>query len=527
MLLAVALGGRSLLKRVEIEALLKGVLTILTASCFIILASPALRDLSVFPVLRLQYGLTGSFTQPHDAGFIGCMTTALTLARFCNDRRRKLSTCCCLTVSVATALGSLSWTACIALTVLWFLYLLWSGVCVRLFIFRWGIVAGGIGTFVYLTTEMKGIEFGRESDSNRDLSLLCSTVPPSNSGLIRDCTILLTIRDTLAGGARLNWNDSTSIVSWDGVKLSDSPRVLSLDLRRTGLRGRIPTELSRLDRLTGLWLDHNQLTGSIPPELGRLANLRVLGLSFNVLTGPIPPELGNLSNLEELLLRGNDLTGGIPAELEKLDNLWRLHYRSDDPFGPLNALVKTDNRDIEKRVLLWRTGTEKFLESPLIGAGIGRLRYDVMKGPFISNEERSPGVHNMYLMLAGEAGIVPLSFYIFFLFSLLRLRWTVSKSLGRDVAVYWALIMGLYGMAFHHLLTLGVFVWFAGLCCAIAATLGRGLAGDPPPVPKRRWETARGIRIFPKTRATPRARTCRRVVGNAAARTGGDAPHGT
>lgn len=485
MLLAVALGGRSLLERVEIEALLKGVLVVLTASCFVILSSPVLRDFGVLSIFRLQYGLTGAFTQPHDAGFIGCMTVALTLQRFCNDRRPKLTTCCCLAISVPTALGSFSWTACIVLAVLWFLYLLSSGVCVRRLILLWGIVAGSIGIFVHLTMEMKGMRSAEESDADKDSSLLCSTVSPNNLGLIRDCAILLMIRDTLAGGTSLNWHDSTPITSWHGVKLSNLPRVLSLDLRRMGLRGRIPTELSRLDRLTGLWLDHNRLTGSIPPELGRLANLRVLGLSFNALAGPIPPELGSLSNLEELLLRGNDLTGGIPAELEKLDNLWRLHYRNNDPFGPFNVLVKTDNRDIEKRVLLWRTGIEKFLESPLIGTGIGRLRYNVANTPPIPIEGRSAGVHNVYLMLASEAGIVPLSFYIFFFFSLLRLGWSAPKSLGRDVVVHWALIMGLYGTAFHHLLTLGVFVWFAGLCCAIAVTLGMRLADDPSLVPKR------------------------------------------
>ncbi len=441
------------------------------------------------------------------------MTVALTLAWFCNDRRRKLTTCCCLAVSVPTALGSFSWTACIVLAVLWFLYLLSSGVCVRRLILLWGIVAGTIGIFVHLTTEMKGIRSAGESDTNKDSSLLCSTVPPNNPGLIRDCAILLMTRDTLAGGASLNWHDSTSIASWNGVKLGGSPvRVVSLDLRQVGLCGRIPMELSGLDRLRGLRLNHNRLTGPIPPELGRLANLQGLGLSFNALTGPIPPELGrlanlrtlglsfnaltgpipselgNLSNLEELLLRGNDLTGGIPSELERLDNLWRLHYRGGDPFGFFNVLVKIDNRDFEKRVLLWQKGIDEFLQSPFIGVGIGRLRYDVMNSPPIPAEGRSAGVHNVYLMLAGEAGVVPLSCYIFFLFSLLRLHWTVSQSLGRDVVVYWISIMGLYGMAFHHLLTLGVFVWFAGLCCSIAETLGMGLACDPSLVPKYRSE---------------------------------------
>ena len=477
-LLAVALGGRSLLERIGIEVLIKGVLAILTASCFVILASPVLRDLGVLSVFRLKYRLTGAFTHPNDAGFIGCMTVTLALAWFCHSGRRNLSAYWGLTVGVATVFGSVSWTACVVLAAIWFLYLLQSGIGIRHLVFLWGGAVGVIGIFVYLTAEMKNVSSSAEFKIGVDSDLRCSAVRPDNLGLIHDCAILLTTRDGLAGAAPLNWSDSLPIASWRGVKVRDVPaRVVSLDLRRIGLNGHVPPDLAELDHLETLRLDHNQLTGPIPPSLGRLPNLRVLGLSFNALTGPIPPELGSLSKLEELLLRGNDLTEGVPAELATLDNLWRWDLGDANGFGPLDVLRKIDNADILIRVHQWKVGLDRFLESPLLGTGIGQLRYNVGGSP-LSNEGQLPGVHNVYLMLGGEAGIIPLSLYVFFIFSALRLGWTAPKSLARDVVVSWVFVMGIYGLTFHHLLTLGAFMWCTGLCCAIAAASGIDRTGQ-------------------------------------------------
>ena len=69
------------------------------------------------------------------------------------------------------------------------------------------------------------------------------------------------------------------------------PRVVALNLPKRGLRGVVPPELSRLDKLELLKLSNNTLTGPIP-----------LALDDNALSGPVPTQLGALENLEELWL---------------------------------------------------------------------------------------------------------------------------------------------------------------------------------------------------------------------------------
>ncbi len=97
----------------------------------------------------------------------------------------------------------------------------------------------------------------------------------SNPGLVKDCALLLAVKDTLTGKATLNWSDSTDIAHWEGVIVAGTPaRIQVLELNDKGLTGSIPPELGNLTRLERLLLHNNQLTGSIPHELGSLNPLR-------------------------------------------------------------------------------------------------------------------------------------------------------------------------------------------------------------------------------------------------------------
>ena len=149
------------------------------------------------------------------------------------------------------------------------------------------------------------------------------TVPEFNTkpGLVRDCSILLSARDTLAGSASLNWSAETAMSEWQGVFLDHNPpnRVYLLQLTGLSLTGSIPPSLSEMDALLRLDLDENALTGVIPAQLGNMSTLEHLYLNNNQLTGGIPPELGKLSQLQSLYLYSNNLTGEIPAELAGLN----------------------------------------------------------------------------------------------------------------------------------------------------------------------------------------------------------------
>ena len=157
-----------------------------------------------------------------------------------------------------------------------------------------------------------------------------------NVGLVNDCKVLREGRDTLAGGATLNWNTDIPIARWQGITVEGSSlRVVELQPGDVALSGRIPPQLGELSALRALSFRGNDLTGGIPPELGSLSELRSLDLHGNALGGTIPPELGNLLKVERLNLNATGLTGNIPPELGKLSNLETLDLGQNDLTGSI------------------------------------------------------------------------------------------------------------------------------------------------------------------------------------------------
>ena len=51
--------------------------------------------------------------------------------------------------------------------------------------------------------------------------------PEDNPGLVQDCAVLLSIRDTLAGEATLDWSHTTPILEWEGVEVVRTSLALS------------------------------------------------------------------------------------------------------------------------------------------------------------------------------------------------------------------------------------------------------------------------------------------------------------
>ena len=189
--------------------------------------------------------------------------------------------------------------------------------------------------------------------------------PAGSAGLVRDCQVLLGLRDALFGesGQKPNWSPGAPMAQWLGVTITGTPpRVTALELVGPIARGRLPSALGDLTALRVLDLSGSFLPGPIPPELGGLAQLRSLRLATVDLRGPIPPEFGQLTNLETLNLSDNFLSGAIPPELGRLTSLETLDLSRNALSGAipveLSHLVNLRTLDLDFNELRGRIPPE-------------------------------------------------------------------------------------------------------------------------------------------------------------------------
>lgn len=416
LLLAAVLGSRLLIRASGgADRLLTGVLAALAVSCAIVLATPVLRHWWVAWPSRLLFRMSGAFVDPNEAGLVGCLGVVVALALLQDPRRRRFALCGA-TLGVLAALASLSTTACVVLGATWLYHLGSSGLRPWRVFVRWVPVAAALALFVYAIRDVKNTKSYIEYDVSPGPAMYCPEVSASNPGLGRDCAILREAAGTLTGESAprrggLDWTDSRPLAHWRGVRIAGAP-----------------------PRVVSLDLSDMGLGGRIPAELAGLDHLRLLDLSGNALTGPVP---------------------WTPENFEGLS-------RDSARLGPL-----------ARRARLWRIGAGQFLESPFVGHGIGSM-FSLPGAPH-DRTGTPTSVHNTYLKLAGEAGIVPVSLYVLFLASLLRTHWALARCPARAAATGGGLAMVLYSMAFDHLLQLGAYVFAAGMFAALAAS------GEPPP----------------------------------------------
>ncbi|KAM0018097.1 putative protein kinase RLK-Pelle-LRR-III family [Helianthus debilis subsp. tardiflorus] len=117
----------------------------------------------------------------------------------------------------------------------------------------------------------------------------------------------------------LNWNESESACSWEGVTCTTSgTTVLYLRLPLKNLTGEIPSNtIGKLTSLRVLSLGHNTLSGEIPSDFSNLNFLTTLYLDHNNFSGNIPSSFSTLSYLTTFDVSYNKLVGPIPPSLSK------------------------------------------------------------------------------------------------------------------------------------------------------------------------------------------------------------------
>ncbi|KAH1052129.1 hypothetical protein GYH30_021804 [Glycine max] len=110
--------------------------------------------------------------------------------------------------------------------------------------------------------------------------------------------------------SRLNWQGDPCVpkqYAWDGLICSSYntvPRITSLNLSSSNLKGQINMSFSYLTELEILDLSQNELEGSLPEFLAQLPKLKILNVTGNKLSGPIPKALKEKADLQ-LSVEGN------------------------------------------------------------------------------------------------------------------------------------------------------------------------------------------------------------------------------
>ncbi|KAI0497914.1 hypothetical protein KFK09_021152 [Dendrobium nobile] len=148
-------------------------------------------------------------------------------------------------------------------------------------------------------------------------------IPSELRTLPEEVSTLQTLKTSLGLPLRLGWNGDPCVPQqhpWSGVDCQyDSKSVRwvidGLGLDNQGLKGFLPSDISKLKHLVSINLSGNNIQGSIPFSMGTITGLQTLDLSYNQFNGSIPESLGQLKSLRILNLNGNLLSGRVPANL--------------------------------------------------------------------------------------------------------------------------------------------------------------------------------------------------------------------
>ncbi|MCG8385706.1 MAG: hypothetical protein MJA30_09210, partial [Cytophagales bacterium] len=113
----------------------------------------------------------------------------------------------------------------------------------------------------------------------------------------------------LSGNVRLSFN---GFPSW----LCSLTSLRAIDFFQVRLNSSIPgCFFERLTSLVSVYFGRSGLTGRIPSNIHHAQGLQNIFLHQNRLTGPIPPSMGELEELVRFVATSNQLTGSLPGTL--------------------------------------------------------------------------------------------------------------------------------------------------------------------------------------------------------------------
>ncbi|MCY4373125.1 MAG: O-antigen ligase family protein [Spirochaetaceae bacterium] len=140
-----------------------------------------------------------------------------------------------------------------------------------------------------------------------------------------------------------------------------------------------------------------------------------------------------------------------------------------------------EDTSLADRSRLWSLALEQTLDAPLLGSGLGRLHS--LDGAWYNREGVLLGAHNQYLILAGEAGFLPLALFVLFLVVTFQAGFRTKTdrpfvwSLGAVSG--WTIVLIVFSMTFHGILTYRICNFIIGLICAVTASCPRHEVSRP------------------------------------------------
>ena len=141
----------------------------------------------------------------------------------------------------------------------------------------------------------------------------------------------------------------------------------------------------------------------------------------------------------------------------------------DDQMRRLRSLSVTSREghhdsSFSQRLFLLELAWKEIENSPYFGSGLGNLQR--LDGAPLSKLGQVLGAHNQYLVFVGEAGIIPLAFFLFFLGLQLKKSWSMT-SVSTTAVGAWTLSLSLFLMTSHAILLQRFSNFVVGLSCAI------------------------------------------------------------
>ena len=111
-------------------------------------------------------------------------------------------------------------------------------------------------------------------------------------------------------------------------------------------------------------------------------------------------------------------------------------------FETLKAVISNDRPknklEDDSRTATWSRFYDNVLDSPFLGNGYGSFQGDGIN---------HVGVHNTYLLIIGESGIIPFIVFIFIVSKHMKLSWKHFKD--DETLLYMSITMTLYLLTLH------------------------------------------------------------------------------